>query len=220
LLHETIRGAADSLNDRVVSGQISDRQRLDLLASKASELLSDGDPQHCRPEDAWIYGDLLMTAGRFKDAIPVLQKAVKYAASVHNDDRRVNDSLRLARALAETGQTEASLNLVQSVIDSGPKDPGPILPAVLLQITPVAQGKGDDYQLAKVLEEAIQEHLKEKVDPKSDAGRMFLIARIHHIRKAWFTIITLLKSSGHSAEADAAAQKATQMMQQLEGVTV
>jgi tetratricopeptide (TPR) repeat protein len=215
LLHTIIQEAADRLNERVVDGQITDKQRLDLLAQKAQELLSYGNPQNCQPRDAWIYADLLLTANRFQDAIPVLQKAVDYATKTGNDDRRVNDSLRLARALAQTGQIQQSLDLCQSVIESHPKDPGPILPAVLLQITPVAFGKGHDEQLAHVLEESIQEHLKVQVDPKSVAGKLFLIARKHHIRNAWIKVVELLEKSAHPKEAADAAQQANQMLRSL-----
>ena len=220
VLHQNIKSAADFLEQRVETGEITDAQRLALLSQKASELLADGDAQNCRPADAWIYGDLLITSGQYDKAIPVLRKAVKYAESVKDDDRRVNDSLRLARSLAETGQTEAALDEVQAVIDSKPHDPGPVLPAVLLQITPISQGKGHDEQLAKILEESIHEHLRMQVDATTVPGKMFLIARRHHITRAWLEIIRLLKNSGHASAATAAEGRARQMISTLNGTAV
>src|SRR5262249_14498358 len=117
--------------------------------------------------------------------------------------------------LVMTGQVGPALDLCQSVIDSKPKDPGPVLPAVLLQITPVAFGKGHDEQLAHVLEESIQEHLKVQVDPNSVAGKLFLIARKHHIHNAWIKVVELLERAGKPQEAADAARQANQMLQSL-----
>ena len=215
LLRQQIQSSADDLNQRVGTGEISDQKRKDLLAKLAGKLLSEGDPAHCAPEDAWIYADLMLTEHHYSEAIPMLKKAIQYATSVNNDDRRVNDSLRLARALAETGKIGPALDLTQSVIDSKPKDPNPVLTSVLLEITPVAQGKGHDEQLAKLLEEAIHEHLRVKVDPTSYPGKMFLAARTFHIKHAWDTIVSLLKGSGHPDQAAAAAAREASMMREL-----
>jgi len=218
VLQLNIKQMADSLNDRVGSGpgQITDQQRLDFLSDEAKHLLSLGDPAHARPQDAWIYANLYITSDQFDKAIPLLKEAIAYAASVNDDDRRVNDSLRLARALAKTGHVAESLNLVQSVIDSKPKDPGPVLPSVLLEITPLTEGKGHDEQLAKLLEESIHEHLRVVVDPKTLPGQSFLMAKPHHIENAWYKIVTLLQSSGHPAQAKAAQVRSEQMMQTLQ----
>jgi hypothetical protein len=216
-LHQEIRTTSDMLDDRVQRSQISDDKRNELLAKRAEELLKEGDPDHSSPGDAWMYADLLMTDKQYKRAIPVLQEAVKNAEAVKNDDRRVNDSFRLARAYALTGQTAESLNLAQKIIDSKPTDPGPVLPSVLLQLTPATAGKGHDEQLAHLLEEAIQEHLRVKVDPQSEAGKMFLLARPHHIHNAWREIVALYKASGHPDEAAAAQKKEEAMITQLNG---
>jgi len=215
VLQTNIQRMADSMNDRVLHNQITDQQRLDYLSDEARRLLAMGDPDHSAPKDAWIYANLYITCGEFGKAIPLLREAIQYAQSVHNDDRRVNDSFRLARALAETGKVEDALNTAQSVIDSNPSDPGPVLPSVLLQITPSAEGKGHDAQLAHLLEEAIHEHLRMKVDSTTIAGQAFLIAKPHLIWKAWEKIETLLQNSGHPDQAAAARLRAKQMMQTL-----
>jgi tetratricopeptide (TPR) repeat protein len=214
-LRKNLQTAADDLNQRVIARQMSDAERNRLLAEKAKELLAQGDPKHCAPKDAWIYADLMLTEKDYADAIPLLKTAVKYAESVKDDDRRVNDSFRLARAMAQLGQIEPALTLAQSIISSKPADPGPVLPSVLLQLAPLTEGKGHDEQLAKLLEEAIHEHLREKVDPTSDAGKMFLAAKPYHIHRAWDKIVILLYNSGHPDQAKAAQAKEDAMMKTL-----
>jgi tetratricopeptide (TPR) repeat protein len=217
LLHSEIQSTADDLNARVVSGQITDAQREALLAKRASELLKEGDPNHSPPQDDWIYADLYLTEDNFSAAIPLLKQGIDYAETVKDDDRRVNDSFRLARALAATGKIEPALDLAQKIIASKPSDPGPVLPSVLLQLTPLTEGKGHDDQLAKLLEESIHEHLLEKVDPTSEAGKAFLIARPFHIEHAWQKIIELLNKTGHPDQAAAAAVRENAMMKSLVG---
>jgi tetratricopeptide (TPR) repeat protein len=214
-LHKDIQDASDELNQRVLYRDISDDQRKDLLAKRAGELLAEGDPEHCAPQDAWIYGDLMITNRDYQDAIPILKKAIQHAISIKDDDRRVNDSFRLARCLAADGQIVSALDLAQSIIDSKPADPGPVLPSILLELTPRTEGKGHDAQLAKLLEEAIHEHLRMKVDPTSEPGKMFLAAKPFHIQHAWSKIIELLKNSGHPDQAQAAKLREDAMMKSL-----
>jgi tetratricopeptide (TPR) repeat protein len=218
-LHEEIQATADDLNTRVIAGQIPDSQRKTLLGQRAEQLLAEGDPAHSAPQDAWIYADLYLTDQNYSEAIPLLRKAIEYAKSVKNDDRRVNDSFRLAEALAQTGKVGAALDLAQQVIASKPLDPGPVLPSVLLQLTPVCEGKGKDPQLAKLLEEAIHEHLRMHVDPNSDAGKAFLTAKPYHIRHAWDKIIELLRNSGNSTGAAQAEDRKWKMLQSLQTPT-
>lgn len=218
VLQQNIQRMSDAMNDRVLSNEITDQQRLDYLSDEAEKLLAEGDPDHSAPQDAWIYANLYITCHEYDKAIPLLHKAIQYETSVGDDDRRVNDSLRLARSLAATGKTKEALDMVQSVIDSKPKDPGPVLPSVLLEITPVTEGKGHDPQLAHVLEESIHEHLRMKVDPTTIPGKAFLFAKPHHIWNAWLKIESLYQNSGHANEATAARTRAKDMMQTLDSV--
>lgn len=216
VFHRNMQLAADELDRRVQTGEITDGQRLDMLAQLADKDLSEGDPDRCAAKDAWIYADLMITAHRYADAIPLLKRAIDWATEVKNDDRRVNDSFRLARCYAETGKVPDALDLAQKVIDSHPGDPGPVLPSVLLQITPSARGKGHDGQLAKVLEEAIHEHMRMIVNPNSQAGKAFLVARPFLIRRAWSTIEELYDQSGEHDKALAAEKREIEMLKSLE----
>ena len=101
------------------------------------------------------------------------------------------------------------------MIATHPGDPGPVLPTVLLQITPAVRGKGDDERLAKILEEAIHEHLRMVVNPNLDAGKAFLQARPFLIHKAWTTIEDLYDQSGHHDEAIAAQSREIEMMKTI-----
>ena len=72
----------------------------------------------------------------------------------------------------------------------------------------LGEGKGDDVELAQLLEDTIGQAEKTIVDHKSEAGAAFLIARPHHIRNAWAKVIMLLQNSGHQDLANQAQTRA------------
>lgn len=215
VFHRNIATAADNLNARVVMGDLTDSRRRELLADYAAKLLETVNTSKVGPEEAWIYADLCITARQYRLAEPLLIEAVKYATAAKNDDRRVNDSLRLARVLALNSKVKEGLDLAQKVIDSHPSDPGPVLPSVLLEITPAAEGKGNDLELANLLKEAIRLHLTMQVDPASEAGQAFLYARPFHIRNAWKKIIDLYLANSQNELAKTADSEMKGMMATL-----
>jgi tetratricopeptide (TPR) repeat protein len=203
ILRENVEWASDAANQRVVQGELSRDQAKQLVsqyAAKLTEKLGPGIPAN----QAWIYGDMYVTAGKWEEARQALRIAVK---SAWNEDRRVNDTLRLAVVEARLGNVAEAIRLTRSTFDVIPTGKAPILPAVLLELTPAAEGKGQDVELARLLEEAIQQHKQTIVDATRVSGKSFFIARPHHIAHAWEKAIELYNRAGRSDLAQAAQAK-------------
>ena len=188
IAYKTMQSAVEILNYHVIKGDIDDKRRLELIEEEANRLLGYIDPAAVTPANAWMYADLLRTTKRWNVLVPLLEKAVKSAATV---DRKVNDSLRLAQALAEMNNVPEAIKVARSVFDVAPDQLAPILPATLYEIVPAALHKGHDPELATLLQDAVACHERVKVDPKTDDGKLFLIARNHHLSRARAKILEL-----------------------------
>ncbi|HEY0866520.1 MAG TPA: hypothetical protein VGE01_04040 [Fimbriimonas sp.] len=193
VLRASLRGAAEALNERLEKGEI-DQQRYDqLMAEYAEDLLGQTKIERIPHGQAWEYAEIFRTAQRWQDAEKVLRIAVKAAK---NEDRRVNDSLRLAHALAQLNKVPEALEVARSTFDTPAQEKAPILTAVLLEIVPAAKGKGSDMELARLLEDAIGQADQTIVDPDTQPGSAFIAARPHHIRNAWRTVVDLYRAVG------------------------
>lgn len=203
-LRRNLKGASDMLNERVSSGEIDEAKAAELLQSYAEELAQTLDLGKVPPDEAWEYAEVYLTARKWAEAEQVLKLAVK---SANSEDRRVNDTLRLARAQANQGRVEEAIATARTVFDAPPRETAPILPAVLFEIAPVARGKGHDLELAKLIEDAIKLHERTIVDPETEAGRMFMYARPSHIRNAWLLIEKLYEDAGRPDQARNARER-------------
>lgn len=81
-------------------------------------------------------------------------------------------------------------------MDVGPEDKAPILPAVLLEIVPAGRGKGSDKALADLLVAAMDQHFQTRVDPATEPGKAFLVARKYHIRNSIELASRLYRTAG------------------------
>jgi hypothetical protein len=214
VLRQDLAGASDALMERVQKGEIDDAKYKELMAKAANSLLDQVDIGQIPPAQAWQYGDVYITARRWKDARRALEIAVKAAK---DDDRRVNDNLRLARVLAELGEVPAAVKTARSTFNVTDTGAAPILPATLLEIVPAGAGKGDDAELAALLEDAIACEQRTIVDAKTIPGQSFLVARPHHVRNAWRKVVELYRSAGKTNEAEAAQARADAMLKQQTG---
>ena len=205
-LRRNLTGTAEMIYERVMTGEIDDKKAQSLIQKYADELIQKVNIRAIPPKTAWEYGEVFLTAKRWEKAKEVLEIAVSNAKG---EDRRVNDTLRLARAEAELGQVEEAIKTANSVMDTQPVSSAPILPAVLLEIVPAAEAtsKGHEIELAKLLENAIGKHEKTIVDAESKPGRDFLYAKPAHIRNAWLQIEKLYSSVGRSDLADQARER-------------
>lgn len=213
VLQRNLKWASEMVNDRVAKDEISDREGRQYLTKYANQLIEKIDFKQMDDNRAWQYADVFRTAERWDLAQKALDKAVAHAKKTGNQDRFVNDSLRLAQAIAHQGKRKESMELVRSVFDTRDRDKAPILLAVVYEIAPALKGHGMDAEAAQLVEDAIQQHLQVVIDPKTEAGQNFLAAKWHHIRKAWELAIDLYRSAGKDDLADQARERAAQMFQ-------
>lgn len=196
VLERNLRVANDFLLGRFVKNEIDDEERGQLLSAYARELTAHIDLSAVQANDAWRYADLYRTAKQWDKAEPMFEKAVEWATRTKNEDRRINDTLRLAQSKAHLGKVKDAIVLARGLFDVEPKNKPPLLLAIRLEIVPAGQGKGYDLELAKLVEDAIPQHMQAVVDPRTGAGHAFLIARPHHVAQAWQLARKLYQSGG------------------------
>jgi predicted negative regulator of RcsB-dependent stress response len=204
VLRSSLKGASDALLERMAKGELDRSEFERYMAEYANKLLESTNIQAIPPERAWEYGEVFRTAKRWPEAEKVLRLAVK---SAKNEDRRVNDTLRLAHVLAQEGQVAEAVKLARTTFDTPPQEKAPILTAVLLEIVPAGRGKGSDLELAKLLEDAIPQAEQTLVDNKTESGEAFIFARPHHIHNARRTVVELYEDAGRSDLAERAMQR-------------
>lgn len=196
--------ANSMLIEREHNGEITPAQSRDFIAKRARELLSALDITKVNKDDAWEYGEIFMTAKEWKGAKVFLEQAVKGAK---NEDRRVNDSLRLAQVDARLGDYASAIKLARSTLNAPDTDGAPVLPSVYLELAPIVRGHGLDVELAQLVVDAVAVHKRVKVDPNLDAGKAFLFARRHHILHALQLAIDLDKNANRLDLAQAAQKQ-------------
>jgi len=205
VLRNNLSGASKSFFGRVESGEISDAEARKLLSDYAKVLLAEVSPDKVSADRAWEYAEVLLVAERWTQAKTFLEVAVKNAK---NDDRRVNDTLRLARVEAMLGDIPKAIELARSTFDAPPSDKGPILLATLFEIVPAGRGKKHDPSLAELLVDAIPQMEQTVVDESTESGKTFIIARPVHIRNAYTLAVQLLAESGDRKRAQEVADAA------------
>lgn len=201
------------LDRKVAKRELTPQQRDAMMAERTNEYLQLITPQMATEENAWIYGDLFRDGGRWEEAYQLYDAARKAAKT---EDRRVNDNLRFARAAAKLKKHDEALAAVKSTFDTPPEEKAPILPAVLYEVVPAAEEdkKAPYKEYAKMLEEAIKQHLLTQVDASTDPGKAFLGAKPTHISKAWSKVVGLYQAGGDLAAARAAIKRADDVMRQ------
>ena len=201
VLRRNLKAANEAAYARYARGEINSRQYRRLIAQYADQLASQANLQYMEPSQAWEYADLFRSAHEWGKAADVYKIAVDHAK---NDDRKANDNLGYAVCLARLGKLDEAFAAVRTAFTVNPADKAGILPSVLLELAPAVRGRGKDVELAKLIEEAIGQEEQTFIDPKLESGKAFLMAKPHHIRKAWLTIIALYLSAGKPDEAKAA----------------
>lgn len=209
VLRRNLEYANRMLEHRQELGEITPEQRKELLKRYANDQIEKIDLGKIPERQAWEYGMVFITAERWDLAKNMFEIAVKDPKS---EDRRVNDVLRLARCEANLGDVPRAIELARSTFDVDDRGTAPILPAVLLEIVPAAQGKGHDGGLAALLVDAIQQHRRTIVDAKSDSGRAYMLAKPIHIRDAYILAIRLYERAGMTEEAAKTREEFRQAM--------
>ncbi|HRK21994.1 MAG TPA: hypothetical protein PLX06_09300 [Fimbriimonadaceae bacterium] len=213
VLRRNLKWASDMVNDRVAKNEISDSEGKQYLTKYANELVDKIDFKQMDDKQAWQYAEVFRTAERWDIAQKALELAVAHAKKSGNQDRWVNDTLRLAQCMAHQGKRKEAIDLARTVFETRERDKAPILLAVTYEIAPALRGHGLDIETAKLIEDAIGQHMQVMIDPKTEAGQAFLGAKWHHIRKAWDLAVSLYREAGREDLADAARERAAKMFQ-------
>lgn len=202
VLRRQVKGASDALFARVNGGEITDRQYRDLLATYTDGLLKGVRVEDVDPAKAWEYGEVFRTGRLWKKA----EAAYRVAAKVAKDeDRRVNDTLSLAEAIAQQGRIEEAVATARETFDAKPEYKAPILYAALYRIVPGGRGKGEksgDLLLARFLEDAIRQSDLVRVDERTESGKAFLLALPHHQHRARELAAQMYLAAGHEEDAE------------------
>lgn len=193
-----------NLEQRIMVGQISRKQKEALVKQYCEKALEGVDLKSVPKGQAWAYADVVRQTGNWPMAYDLLQVAVSAA---HNEDRRVNDRLQLARVAAHLGKTDEAFQLCRSTFSAPAEAKAPILMGVLYEVAPELAGKTDPIAVARLVEESIAQHELVKVDPSSDSGRAFLAARSLHIRRAWDTVLKIYATQGEQGAAQAVIER-------------
>ena len=209
VLRRNLRAASDAAMLRVVREEITESEAQKLVQEYAERSIGSIDLDHIPDVQAWEYAEVFLAAKNWPLARAALIVAVK---NTNGEDRRVNDTLRLATAEAHLGNVKEALTIARTVFDTPDPSAAPILLAVLYEITPPSRAKGQDIELAKLIEDAITQHQRVRVNRRSDAGRAFLQARPYHIRRAWQAIFELYEAAGRKELAEEARKRSATML--------
>jgi hypothetical protein len=205
VLRNALKGAADALFDRVHTGELTDAEAQDKLSKYADTLLSSLKMEKVPHDKAWEYGEVFRAARRWKQAKVFLEIAVKYA---NTQDRFVNDSIRLAAVDCMLKDVPTAIKLVRGTFTAYPENKAPILYGALYDVVPAGEGQGHDVELAQLLQDSIAQAMKTRVDPKSEAGSAFLMARGHHVGVAWLKVVQMFTDANRPDLARKAEQEA------------
>lgn len=209
IMMRNIKDLRERLNERVRKGEITAEVRETKIKELTKTYVDLINPEDIKTENAWLFGDLFRDKGDWQKAYELFDIARKNPV---DEDRRVNDQLRFARCAAHLGKVDEALEAAKSTFDASPSNKAPILPAILYEIVEEGKGKGKDLQLAELLEKAIEQHLETTVDPSTDAGKAFLVARKHHVEVAWSKVVSLFQAAGRTDLAKKAIQDADKIM--------
>ena len=208
-LQKDVQQVALVLSERVAKGEIDQKERTKLLQDYIREQLTGVDPKDVPDRQAWRYADVYRQLEDWKTTNELYERAVKDAP---NEDRRVNDTLRLAEAKARLKDVPKGIELVRSTFNTSPGDKAPIFMATLYEFAPAALGQGHDLEIAQLLEDAMAQHLQTYVDPTTNVGIGFLNARQHHLKIGWDLVLRIYQENGKQDAMRAAIERADKMM--------
>lgn len=180
VLMRNLKWASDAANARVETGEITRAQAKEIVSQYARDLTAHISMARVREGRAWEYAEVFRAARQWDKAREAFEIAIRHP---QNENRRVNDNLRLAHVYANLNMLPEAIERARSVFDAEPKERAPLIPALILEIVPAGRGKGHDAELAKLLEEALPLWNDTVVDETSQSGRDFMIAKPFHIRR-------------------------------------
>jgi tetratricopeptide (TPR) repeat protein len=181
VMQRQLKWASDAANARVASGEWTESFAKQRVSEYAEQLIEKTPIEKIPAGKAWEYADIFRTAQRWKEAVPLFEKAITEAKT---EDRRVNDTLRLAHCFAALGRVEEAITTARKAFTAPNHETAPLLPAIYLEIVPAGRGKGKDKKLAQLIKDCLPIWQATVVDPSKDSGKQFAMARNHHISQA------------------------------------
>lgn len=196
VMQRNVADAHRMLDRRVQRGQMTSEEKERRIVELCRQFAEVIDAKRVKPGQEWMAADILRQAGDLKGAEAMLKQGLEKPVNL---DRQTNDTLQLARVLLMQGKIKEGIALARTTFEVPPREKGPILMAVLYEIVPAGRGKGQDRELAKLTEDAIEQHLQVLVDPNLDNGKAFLAAMPRHIETAWDMVIRLYRDADDEA---------------------
>ncbi|MEQ1936106.1 MAG: hypothetical protein ABL962_19805 [Fimbriimonadaceae bacterium] len=181
VLLRNLRVTSDAANMRVAKGEWGPRRAKRKVSEAAADMVAHIKIENIQPSEAWEYGEVLWTAKQWDKAAEVLELAVKAAQS---EDRRINDTLRLAQCYVALEQVDKGIALARTTFNAKPADSEPLIPSILFELVPLARNQGKNLALAKLLEDAIPIYAGTKLEAGSQRERDFQVAKPHLIKQA------------------------------------
>ena len=204
--------ASDSLTARKDRKEINNLQYRILMARVARSYIDQATNKTLTDENASAWAQVYFSARDWKDAEPAYQRAVKVEGAAPKSDfqtlgKWVGDSLGLSSVQAHLGKVHDAIVTARSVFGVTAKAKAPILTSILYDIVPAASRHGASVELGDLLKDAIKQHEQVIVDPSTNGGRDFLLARPHHIQHAWEEAAIIYEAAGrHDLAVDAINQ--------------
>lgn len=186
VVQRNIAQSYDVLSKRVQKNEITEEEMKSMIGKTVKQITDQVEVSSIPDAGAWRFADLFRQAGDLKTARALYERAIKVA---RDEDRRVNDSLQLARVIALEGDIDGAIKVAETTFSAPPKEKAPIMMSALYEIFPAGKGKGKDVELALFLERAIDQHMLVQVDSSSSAGKTFLEVMPIHIGKAWDLVL-------------------------------
>lgn len=181
VMQRQLKWASDAANARVATGEWTESFAKQRVSEYAEQLIESTPIEKIPAGKTWEYAEIFRTAQRWKEAVPLFEKAI---AEAKTEDRRVNDTLRLAHCLANLGKVDEAIETARKTFTAPNHETAPLLPAIYLEIVPAARGKGKDKELAKLIKDCLPVWQATVVDTSKDSGQQFAMAKNHHISRA------------------------------------
>ena len=207
-----LRGIWSMLEFRVETGEIKREAAESEFIKRATEFAVPLDADDVPPGDAWRVGEIQRAAKRWPEALKAYQRAAEHPA---DDDRRTVDRLRLAEALAWNKKPQDALKMARTAFSAQPSNKGSILLAVIYEVAPPLMTQKVDGELARLILDAIEQHLSADVPITSSEGKAFYLARPAHVRYAFDQALRLLERSGRTTEARKVLRQRTMVLMRL-----
>ena len=133
-IHDQFTCFSEMLQARQARGEITSKEFSELLAKATAPLLVGFNLDKVDVSKANQMADILIQVKDWQDAKKVLEGSIVWAQLNRNEDRRVNDTLKLAHVQAEIADVPGAIKTARTVFNVRAEDAVPVLFETLYQI--------------------------------------------------------------------------------------